>query len=222
MPIIKLVDVSKQFKDKVLYQRVNLSIDQGECVGIIGGNGTGKSILFKLIAGLETADTGTVYVRDKLVGHDNDFPKGVGLFVNQPGYIEYLDGFTNLKLLAEIQNLIDESTIKSYMIKVGLDPTDKTRVKNYSSGMKQKLGITQAIMENQDIVLLDEPFNALDFQTNNDVMRILMDLKEEGKSLLLISHQQEYLEKLCDKMYLIMDKQIIPFNEEVKEKYFVI
>jgi ABC-2 type transport system ATP-binding protein len=222
MPKINLVDVSKGFKEKVLYKDANLSIDGGECIGIVGANGSGKSVLFKMISGLESADSGAIYVNGKLVGQEHDFPDGVGLFVNQPGYIEYYDGLTNLKLLAEIQHRIDEEIIRTYMEKVGLDPNDKTKVKNYSAGMKQKLGIAQAIMEDQDIVLLDEPFNALDFQTNNDVMRMLTGLKAEGKTLLMTSHQHEYLEKLCARIYLIIEKKIVVFNEETKKKYFIL
>ncbi len=222
MPLINLTDVSKRFKDKVLYENANLAIDKGECIGIVGANGSGKSVLFKLISGLESADSGTIYVKGKLVGQDQDFPEGVGLFVNQPGFIEYYDGFTNLKLLAEIQNRIDDGMIRSFMKKVGLDPDDKTKVKNYSAGMKQKLGIAQTIMENQDIVLLDEPFNALDFQTNNDVMRMLLELKEEGKTLLITSHQHDYLERLCDRIYIITEKKLVLFDEEARQKYFIL
>ena len=222
MPIIKLTDVSKKFKEKVLYEAINLSIEKGACIGIVGANGSGKSVLFKLITGLASADTGTIHVNGNLVGKDQNFPQGVGLFVNQPGYIQYYDGLTNLKLLAEIQDKIGEDTIRSFMLRVGLDPDDRTKVANYSVGMKQKLGIAQAIMEDQDIVLLDEPFNALDFQTNNDVKEILVDLKTQGKTLLMTSHQNEYLEKLCDLVYLITDKKIVEFTEEVKRKYFLI
>ena len=221
MPIIRLTDVSKRFKEKVLYEDVNLSVDEGACVGIVGANGSGKSVLFKLITGLESADTGTIHVKGNLVGKDLNFPQGVGLFVNQPGYIQYYDGLTNLKLLAEIQNKVGEETIRSFMLKVHLDPDDKTKVSNYSAGMKQKLGIAQAIMEGQDIVLLDEPFNALDYQTNNDVMEILVDLKGQGKTLLMTSHQHGYLEKLCDHLFLIVDKKLLVFDEELKRKYFL-
>ena len=101
-----------------------------------------------------------------------------------------------------------------------MNPVDRTRVKNYSAGMKQKLGMDQAIMENQDIVLLDEPFNALDFQTNTEVMAILSALKKEGKTLLLTSHQHEYLERLCDEIYMIQDKNIRLFDDHMKEVYF--
>lgn len=221
MSIIEFKDVSKTFKTKVLYNNVNLVVEKGDCIGLVGANGSGKSVLFKLIAGLEQADTGSIKVKGKPVGHNFDFPSGLGLFVNQPGYIEYYDGLTNLKMLAEIQNIIDEEIIRTYMKKVGLDPEDKTKVKNYSEGMKQKLGIAQAIMEDQDLILLDEPFNALDFKTNNEVLEILFNLKNEGKTLLLTSHQHEYLERLCDHIYAIINQQIVAFNKEEKEKYFL-
>ena len=222
MPVIKLTDVSKRFKEKVLYESINLSIEKGDCIGIVGANGSGKSMLFKLITGLESADTGTIHVKGNLVGKDLNFPQGVGLFVNQPGYIQYYDGLTNLKLLAEIQNIVGEETIRSFMLKVHLEPDDKTKVANYSVGMKQKLGIAQAIMEGQDIVLLDEPFNALDYQTNSDVMEILFELKGQGKTLLMTSHQHGYLEKLCDHIFLIVDKRLVAFDDEVKRRYFII
>lgn len=146
----------------------------------------------------------------------------MGLLVNQPGYIEFYDGFTNLKLLADIQNKIDDETIKESMKNVRLEPESKVKVKNYSTGMKQKLGIAQAIMENQDLIYLDEPFNALDFQTNVEVLEILSRLKKEGKTILLTSHQQEYLDKVCDEIYIILNRKIVPFTVELKKHYFSI
>lgn len=131
MSIIELKNVSKSFKSKVLYKNISLKIEQGKTVGIVGGNGTGKSVLFKLITGLENVDDGEIYVREKLVGKDLDFPANIGLLVNQPGYIEFYDGFTNLKMLAEIQNKIGSQQIKEYMQKVALNPEDKTKVKHF-------------------------------------------------------------------------------------------
>lgn len=220
MSIIEVRTVDKKFKSNVIFKDASISVQKGETVGIVGANGTGKSVLFKLITGLEFADKGEILVRGKRVGKDLDYPKDVGLFVNQPGYIEFYDGLTNLKLLADIQGKISEEDIKNTMRRIGLDPENKTRVKNYSAGMKQKLGIAQAIMEDQDIVLLDEPFNALDFQTNVEVMDLLASLKEEHKTVLITSHQHEYLEKICDKLYIILNHKIEPFTEELKEKYF--
>ena len=220
MAIIEVKNVSKKFKQNILYENASFSVEQGKTVGIVGSNGVGKSVLFKLITGLEYADQGEIYVRGKKVGKNCDFPKNIGLFVNQPGYIDFYSGFTNLRLLADIHDQICDDDIRACMRKVGLNPDDRTKVKNYSAGMKQKLGIAQAIMENQDIVLLDEPFNALDFQTNAEVMSILTKLKQEGNTLLLTSHQHEYLENICDELYIIVNKSIRLFDEEMKKTYF--
>ena len=220
MGIIKVDNISKSYKDNQLYEDAHIEIKEGTTVGIVGPNGSGKSVLFKLIAGLEPVDSGSIVVRDKLVGKDCDFPQNLGIFVNQPGYIEYYNGFQNLKMLAEIQGIIDDETIKQYMVRLGLDPSDKTKVKNYSSGMKQKLGIIQAIMENQSIILLDEPFNALDFQANRDIIMLLQDLKKEKKTIVLTSHQHEYLERLCDEIYMIINRKIVKFDEEMRGTYF--
>ncbi len=219
---IQIKEMSKRFKDNILYEGVNLSVPRGQTVGIVGANGAGKSVLFKLIAGLDYTDAGKIYVRGREVGRNLSFPKDLGLLVNQPGFIEFYDGFSNLKLLAEIQGKIDDEKIRHYMRLIGLNPDDKSRVKTYSSGMKQKLGIVQAIMEDQTIVILDEPFNTLDYQTNAETLRILLSLKKEGKTLLLTSHQHDILEKICDQIYVISNRKIVPFNEELRRSYFSI
>ncbi|MGN0343609.1 MAG: ATP-binding cassette domain-containing protein [Lachnospiraceae bacterium] len=134
--------------------------------------------------------------------------------------LEFYDGFTNLKLLAEVRHVISDQQIRDCMRRLGLNPDDHTKVKNYSAGMKQKLGIAQAVMENQTIVLLDEPFNALDFQTNAEIFSMLKQLKEEKKTVLLTSHQQDFLEKVCDELYIILNKKLVPFTEEIRRSYF--
>jgi ABC-2 type transport system ATP-binding protein len=221
MNAIELKSVGKRFKNKVLYNDVNISIEKGGAVGIVGGNASGKSVLFKLMTGLEKPTTGEVFVNDERLGVNTDFPKNVGIMVNSPGYIDYYSGFKNLMLLAQIQNKVGESEVKKAMKCVGLDPDEVTHVKNYSMGMKQKLGIAQAFMENQDIILLDEPFNALDFKTNGDIMDVLFSLKAEGKTLIMTSHQHDYLEKICNMIYIIEDQRIVPLSDELKQKYFM-
>lgn len=219
--VMELINVSKSFRDKVLYKDVNIKIKKGEAVGIVGGNGSGKSVLFKIMTGLENPDAGEVIINGQKLGADCDFPRGVGIMVDSPGYIDYLSGYKNLVLLSEIQNTIKTSDIVEVMHLVGLDPYDKKPVRTYSTGMKQKLGIAQAIMENQNVILLDEPFNALDFKTNQEIVRVLNRLKAEGKTIIMTSHQHEYLEKICDRLYIIDNHEIIPFTEEIKEKYFM-
>ncbi len=221
--VIELKKVGKKWDNFELYHDVDLAIQKGQCVGFVGGNGTGKSVLFQLMTGLMPTSSGSVYVNGRKLGeNDYDFPENVGILINEPGYIEYYSGYRNLLMLARIQNKIGEKEVKKAMELVGLDWKNKTPVKKYSMGMKQKLGIAQAIMENQDIVILDEPYNALDFQTNREITNILCQLKENGKTVLLTSHQHEYLEKLCDVMYCIHEGNIVSFDEEMKERYFAI
>lgn len=219
--VIELKNVSKSFGNNKIYEDVNIKISKGECVGFVGGNGTGKSVLFQIITGLMSTDSGSVVVENKTLGENGkDFPENVGILINEPGYIEYYSGYKNLQLLAEIQGKIDEKKIQETMTMVGLDYRDKTPVKKYSMGMKQKLGIAQAIMENQEIVILDEPYNALDYKSNKEITKILESLKESGKTLLVTSHQHEYLKRLCDTLYCIDEHKVVPFTEKMQEQYF--
>ncbi len=218
--VIKLENVSKSFGDKIIYKDVSLVINKGMTVGFVGENGSGKSVLFQLLTGLLPCDSGKITINGDTLGDQVDFPDNVGILINDPGYIEYLSGFRNLKLLAEIKNIIGENEIVNTMKMVGLDPEEKTPVKKYSMGMKQKLGIAQAIMEGQTIIILDEPYNALDYKTNREITEILERLKKEGKTVLLTSHQHEYLEKLCDIIYCIHKNRIVPFTEQHKKIYF--
>lgn len=219
--IIEVHNMSKKFKNKTLYKGLNLTIQEGTCVGFVGQNGAGKSVLFQLITGLLPMDSGTVTVGGvQIGGKDGNFPKDVGILINSPGYIDFYSGFRNLKLLAEINNTISDAQIRDTMNMVGLEPQLKMPVKKYSTGMKQKLGIAQAIMENQSIIILDEPYNALDFQTNRDITKIINKLRSDGKTILLTSHQHEYLEKLCDEIFFIQDGGLVKFDAEIKAKYF--
>lgn len=217
---IELTNVSKQFKENKLYDQVNFVVKQGECIGVVGANGTGKSVLYKMIAGVMDPDSGNVKVHGIPVGTKKDFPKNMGILVNQPGYVGHLSGLENLKLLASIKNLVDEDGIRKIMKRVQLDPSNKTKVKNYSTGMKQKLGIAQAIMEGQTLILLDEPFSGLDYESNIEVMAILKEIKASGATLLLTSHQQHFLDEICDRMYLITNKSILELDDQLKKKYF--
>lgn len=220
MAEIRVEGVSKSFQDIKVLSDVDLEIKKGSTVGIVGANGSGKSVLFKVICGFTAPDQGKVYVRGKQIGKDIDFPENVGVFINAPGYIGLYSGFKNLKFLADINRKIGSAEIKAAMKLVGLDPELKTKVANYSLGMKQKLGIAQAIMEGQDILVLDEPFNALDYQTYHDMKEIVLRLKAENKTMLLTSHNYEDLESLCDELYIIQGGHLEPLTEDRKELYF--
>lgn len=164
---------------------------------------------------LTTDGSGIVSVRDQALGNSRDFPENMGVLINSPGFISLDTGLQNLRYLAGIRGVIGDQEIRDAMKKVGLDPEDRTKVEHYSLGMKQKLGLAQAIMEGQDILVLDEPFNALDYKTYNDVKEIIRTLHAEGKTILMTSHNYEDIETLCDEIYAIEDGQLgtLPADE---------
>ena len=217
---IELRKVSKSFGHRRILREVSLSVERGKTVGLVGANGSGKSVLFKILCGFEKPDKGDVYVRGRQLGKNGrDFPDNLGVFINSPGFIGIYSGFQNLKFLADIQGRIGEEEIAVAMDKVGLDPSDKTKVDHYSLGMKQKLGLAQAIMEGQDILILDEPFNALDYKTYEDVRTIIRMLKAEGKTIFLTSHRYKDIEQLCAQVYSIEDGRLMPITGELAEQY---
>ena len=217
---IQVNNVSKTYDGVAILNNVSLTIEKGKTIGIVGGNGSGKSVLFKVICGFTAPDEGTVVIRDKQLGIDIDFPEEVGVFINSPGYIDIYNGLKNLKFLADINGKIGVDKIKETMKIVGLNPDNKAKVKDYSLGMKQKLGIAQAIMEDQSILILDEPFNALDYKTYNDIKATMKHLKEEHRTMVLTSHNYQDIEELCDVVYLIDEGKLELLTDELKEKYF--
>ena len=208
MSILNVEHLSHGFGDRAIFQDVSFRLLKGEHIGLVGANGSGKSVLFKILCGFERPDSGQVLIRGKQLGKGRDFPEHVGVFINSPGFVGIYSGLQNLKFLAAIQGKIGEREIREAMLKVGLDPENKTKVDNYSLGMKQKLGLAQAIMENQDILVLDEPFNALDYQTYEEMKQMLLELKAEGKTMFLTSHHYQDIELLCDQVYLIENHKI--------------
>lgn len=199
--IIEVKNVSKRFKEHQVLSDVSLSIEEGTICGLVGLNGSGKTVLMKVICGFVIPESGSVFVRGKQIGKDCDFPENVGAIIENPGFSQYISGFQNLKNLASIQKKIDDKRIREVMTQMGLDPNNKKWVAKYSLGMRQRLGIAQAIMEYQDILILDEPMNGLDKQGVADVRDILLELKKEGKTILLASHNQSDIDVLCDVVY---------------------
>lgn len=218
--IIEVNQVSKYFSRRPVLKDVSLSVEAGSAVGIVGSNGSGKSVLFQTVCGFLTPDGGTIKIRGELLGKRRDFPDNVGVLINSPGFISLNTGLQNLKYQAGIRGVIGERQIRAAMQKVGLDPEDRTKVEQYSLGMKQKLGLAQAIMEGQDILILDEPFNALDYKTHNDVKEILRVLQAEGKTMLLTSHNYEDLEALCNQIYVLDAGNLgVLSSEEMKRRF---
>lgn len=218
--MIELSQVSKSFSLRPILWEVSLSAASGSTIGIVGSNGSGKSVLFQIICGFLPPDSGTVQIRGKPLGQGRDFPENVGVLINSPGFIGLDTGLQNLRYLANIRGIIGDSEIRAAMQKVGLDPEDRTKVEHYSLGMKQKLGLAQAIMEGQDILILDEPFNALDYKTHNDVKELIRILHAEGKTILLTSHNYEDIETLCDQVYVLDNTALCTLSpEEMKRRF---
>ena len=198
--IISIENLTKKFGDDTVIDNVNLSIERGKIYGIIGRNGSGKTVLFKLITGYLSPTGGRVVVSGKEIGKDIDFADNIGIIIENPGFLKGYTGFKNLAYLAGIRNVIGKEEIRESMEKVGLDPDSNKKVGKYSLGMKQRLGIAQAIMENPEILILDEPMNSLDNQGVEEIRKLLMELRDEGKTIVLASHNKEDIEILCDKV----------------------
>lgn len=195
---IMVQNLCKSFgKDKIL-DNVSLSVPRGSIVGIVGNNGSGKTVLMKCICGFLRPDSGSVTVDGVVIGKDCDFPKSLGLIIESPGFIQNMSGYKNLKLLASLKGIAEKQDILNALETVGLTAAMKKSVSKYSLGMKQRLGIAQAIMENPDILILDEPFNALDKKTVSEMRDLLAGLKQAGKAILLVSHNAEDIQILCD------------------------
>ncbi len=195
---IELRNVSKSFKGLSLFENVSVSFEKGKIYGIVGHNGSGKSVLFKMMCGFVFPDQGSVLVNGIELGKNKRFPENFGIIIDKPGYLGDKTGFENLKYLAAIQNKISDEKIKETLEMVGLQYTLKQKVKHYSLGMKQKLAIAQAIMEDQDVLLLDEPFNGLDVDSVENIRNLLKSLNQEGKTIILTSHHNEDIELLCE------------------------
>lgn len=193
--------LTKKFGNAIVLEDINLSFQKGKIYGIVGRNGSGKTVLFKLIAGYLKPTVGRVVVCGKEIGRDADFADDIGIIIENPGFLNGYTGFKNLEYLADIRNVIGREEIRESMEKVGLDPDSRKKVGKYSLGMKQRLGIAQAIMEDPGILILDEPMNGLDNQGVEDVRGILMGLREKGKTIILASHNKEDIEVLCDEVY---------------------
>ena len=199
--MISIENLNKQFKNQLVLNNINVKFSNGHIYGIIGRNGSGKTVLLKCICGFLKPTTGVISVNHKIVGKDIDFPENLGFIIETPGFLLNYSGYKNLKYLASIRKKIDSNEIKESMSLVGLDSADKKHVSKYSLGMRQRLGIAQAIMEKPDILVLDEPMNALDKNGVEEMRRLFLKMKSEGKLILLTSHNREDIEILCDEVY---------------------
>lgn len=205
--IVKVENVTKYFKQEKVLDDVNMNLETGHIYGIVGKNGAGKTVLFKIIAGFIKPSLGKVTVAGKIIGVDRDFPDSLGLIIETPGFLSQYNAYQNLLYLANINNKISKEDIKEAIRMVGLDPDSNKKVGKFSLGMRQRLGIAQAIMENPNLIILDEPMNGLDKKGIEDVKELLLKLKGDGKTILMASHYAEDME-ICDEVFQMEDGKL--------------
>lgn len=207
--VVRLEHYTKNFKKVTVLDDISLTLESGKVIGLKGKNGSGKTMLMRAISGLILPTSGKVFINDKELGKQISFPPSIGLLIENPSFIANYTGFKNLKILASIQNKISDEEIREAIRKVGLKPDDPRTFKKYSLGMKQRLGIAAAIMEKPDIVILDEPINALDEAGAGLIKGILDELKANGSLIIIACHDTEELNYLSDEVYEIYEGQLV-------------
>lgn len=206
--LIMIKKITKNFKDRQVLKNINLTINEGTIVGIIGRNGSGKTVLLKIISGLYFKTTGEINYNNKYNIYE-DYG-----FLIDVGFLENETGFNNLKLLSLLKNKINDNDIIDILKYVGLNPFDNTKYKNYSTGMKQKLKIAQALMEKPKVLILDEPFNGLDKKSVEFFRQEFIKMKNDGITIIITSHYQEDIDKLCDTVYEMVDGELSKDEKE--------
>lgn len=205
--MIKIENVTKKFKENTVLNNVSINFEKGKIHGLIGRNGSVKTVLMKCICGFIPVTSGSITVRNKVISKKNT-PENIGLIIETPGFLPNYSGYRNLKFLADISGKANKNAIIRSIESVGLDPHSKKHVGKYSLGMRQRLGLAQAIMEDPDLLILDEPMNGLDKDGVKDMRDYLLKLKEQGKTMLIASHSAEDIEILCDTV-CEMDKGVL-------------
>lgn len=196
--VIEVCGVNKYFGEEHVLKDVSHTFEKGKIHGIVGNNGSGKTVLMKCICGFLKPDSGVIYVNHKQVGKETDFPEDIGIIIETPGFLPHLSGMQNLKILASLQKKANALTIRTVLEQVGLDPDMKKPVGKYSLGMRQRLGFAQALMEDPSLLILDEPLNGLDKHGVVHIRNVIKGLRAEGKTVILASHNQVDIDELCD------------------------
>ncbi len=212
---INIDNISKSFDKGLVLNNINLYFESGKVYGLKGRNGSGKTMLLRAISGLILPDKGTIKIDDKILGDDLSFPPSVGVLIENPGYIPELSGKENLKNIADIKSVVSDKEINEIMKYFDLEPESKKPVKKYSLGMKQKLGLCMAFMEDPELILLDEPMNALDEKAVNDLKDLILKKEKEGKLIIIASHDLEDLEELTDEIIEMQNGEVVNKNWKV-------
>lgn len=211
---LQIKNYTKKIGKSTVLSDINIELESGKIYGLKGKNGSGKTMLMRAICGLIYATAGEIVIDNKVLGKDMSFPDSIGILIENPAFLNDYSGFDNLKMLASIKGLITDDEINDVILKVGLDPDDKKKYKKYSLGMKQKLGIAAAIMEKPDIIILDEPINAIDEEGVSNIRDILNELKEEDRIIIIACHDKEELFYLSDEIIEIE-------SGVIRKRYFV-
>ena len=197
-PAIIVDHVTKQFGSEVVLKDVSLTLEAGKIHGIIGRNGSGKTVLMKCICGFLQPTSGSVKVFDKAIGQDCDFAQDTGMLIETPGFLPHETGLNNLLWLARLGKGASKDRVKQLIEQVGLDPSLRKTVSQYSLGMRQRLGIAQTLLDDPNLMILDEPMNGLDKNGVRSIRDLLLSLKSQGKTILLASHFAQDIDELCD------------------------
>ena len=209
MSEIKIEDLSKSIKGALILDKVSITLTSGKIYGLRGKNGSGKTMLMRAMAGLLIPDSGSVIINGKTLHKDISFPESIGILIENPSFLPQYTGFKNLKLLAGLTGGISDEEIKTALNRVGLDPEDTRTYRKYSLGMKQKLGIANAIMGEPDIIILDEPINALDEDSVKKIKKVLLEIRDKDKLIVIACHDREELEYLSDIIFEIKEGSIV-------------
>ncbi len=212
--VIEAHGIRKRFGRHEVLEGLDLVLRPGQILGISGPNGCGKSVFLRILTGLILPDSGEVRVLGERIGREREFPRSTGAMIDRPGFLSQYSGFRNLELLARIQGLAAPARIRQLMYALGLDPHDSKPYGTYSTGMRQRLGIVQAVMEDPLLLILDEPSNGLDFDGQREVYAFLLELRSQGKTILLTSHSREELRILCDDICLMEHGRLYEASEE--------
>lgn len=201
--------ITKRIRGQCVLDDVSIRVDSGSIVGLSGINGSGKTMLMRAIAGLVKLDAGSIEVDGKVLWEESEFPNSIGILIENPEFLDSYTGFENLKMLSSIKGIASNDQVRQSIQEVGLDPFEKKKYKKYSLGMKQRLGIAAALMEKPDIILLDEPMNALDEVGISLVKGLILREKARGASIVLSCHDKTVLAELSDETYVMSDGRIV-------------
>lgn len=199
--LIEVENAVKEFKETVVLRNVSVNFESGKIYGLIGRNGSGKTVLLKCICGFLPLTSGVIRVDGKIIGKEIEVPEDIGIIIEEPGFLANYSGFQNLKMLASLKGKADRKLLEDVLIKVGLDPRSSKKAGKYSMGMRQRLGIAQAIMDEPHILILDEPMNGLDAGGVEEIRKLLLSLRHEERTIIITSHNSEDIRVLCDEVY---------------------